>query len=112
MNASGEEALSIFKKWEEEKSPVRLIFKALSAGGIFTGRVFRATPAEVVMVSLDDDPTSGLVSVSFILPHSFSFIDPRDGGKDRELLESEMAFGVVVLFASGERCTWYELPSA
>ena len=112
MKVSADDAQSIFKKWEEEKSPVRLIFKAMSAGGIFTGRIFRSSRSEVTMVLSGEsvDPTSGFITVSLLLADSFSFIDPRDGGEDRELLSGEMEFGIFVPFTSGERCTWVALP--
>jgi hypothetical protein len=113
MNVSIEQALSIFKKWEEEKSSVRLLFKGLSSGGMFTGKVFRSTPEEVVMIPPSEDTVTGdssFITISFILADSFAFIDPRDGGEDRELLSGEMEFGIFVHFTSGERCTFPGLP--
>ena len=113
MNVSVEQALSIFKKWQDEKSPVRLLLKALSVGGVFTGRVFSSAPSEVVMIPSEEDrvnPDSSWLTVSFLLADSFAFIDPRDGGEDRELLSGEMEFGILVHFRSGERCSFVQLP--
>ena len=119
MTASVEEALSIFKKWEDEKSRVRVIFRSFLIGGFFTGTVKTATRSTIAIFSEDKpedgsenkEAPSGMVSVSLETAVSFGFIDPREGGDDRKLLESEMTFGVTVSFASGERCTWYGLPS-
>lgn len=115
MNVSMEQASSIFRKWEEEKSPVRLILKGLSAGGLFTGKVFRSTTSEVTLIPVGEEtvsPDSSFLTVSFILADSFAFIDPRDAGEDRELVSGEMEFGIFVHFSSGERCTFAGIPSS
>jgi hypothetical protein len=113
MDVSSEQALSIFSKWKDEKSPVRLIFKLLNIGGIFTGTIFKCDSSEVAMIPLGESVVSGdssFVAISFNLADSFAFIDPRDAGEDRELVSREMEFGVFVHFSTGERCTWALLP--
>lgn len=109
MTVSVEDALSIFRKWEEEKSPVLVIFRSFLVGGFFTGTA-RLVPSGVAVCSVG--VLAGVVSVTFADAVSFEFVDPR-AAKDeegRKLLESEMTFGISVAFRSGERCIWYGVP--
>ena len=113
MNVSIEQAFSIFSKWKEEKSSVRLLFKLLNVGGLFTGTVFKCDSSEIVMIPSGEstvNPETSFMIVSLLLADSFAFIYPRDAGEDRELVSGEMESGVFVHFSSGERCTWAVLP--
>lgn len=113
MHSSMEEALSIFRKWEEEKSSIRVIMKLFSVGGLFQGSVFKVdSDGLTILLRGAEDPLSGCLSISLVLARSITFIDPRDGPteEDRVVLAREMSFGVGVVFSSGERLELYAVP--
>jgi hypothetical protein len=114
MESSEEEALSVLRKWLEERSTVRLQFESFKFKGIFTGIVIKVSEQEVMIGPSDfsyDVTPQAVFSISLTAPHRFEFKDSRDAinDEDRKDLEATMTFMVVILFSSGDRCILYGL---
>ncbi|HTX40582.1 MAG TPA: hypothetical protein VMD25_02045 [Acidobacteriaceae bacterium] len=118
MEVSREQALSLCRKWLEEGAPVRFLFESGTVTGRLTGRVAKVSDLSDInpaigIVSADfseDEMPASLAGISLNSVRSFAFADPREAGSGRDVLESEMDFGVIFFFITGERCILYELP--
>ena len=114
MRSSMEEALSLCRKWKEEKAAVRVVLKLSSVGGVLEGTVFSVDSNSVTILPVgSESPLSGLLTISLLLARSMNLIDPRAASteEDREVLSKEMSFGLGVTFMSGERLYLYEVPA-
>jgi hypothetical protein len=116
MTVSDEEALSILTKWKNDGSSVRIQFRFSGIKGFVTGRVLGVAEGLILMGTFleprsEGDSPSALIEVPLVLVHSFVFVDPRDSGEERDVLASEMEFGLIAYFTTGECCAWYELPT-
>ena len=111
------DALSFCHKWQEEKSIVRFVLRSPIVPMRFTGTIVEVIePSDeppFVKFASEDISSDGLPAcistICFALAVSFSFVDPRDAGAGREIMEGEMDFGLIINFLSGERCILYEL---
>ena len=112
------DALSFCHKWQEEKSLVRFVLKSSIVPMRFTGTVIEVIePSKenppLVKLASEDIASDGLpgciATICFALAVSFSFVDPREAGSGRKIMEGEMEFGLIISFLSGEQCILYEL---
>jgi hypothetical protein len=115
MDVSEEDALSVLRKWLDERSPVRFQFDSPPIfKGIFTGIVIELSEREILLgpsgYSGEANPRA-VFSISLSTPHYFKFKDPREATthEDRKELEATMTFMVVIHFVGGGRCLLYEL---
>jgi len=115
MVVTDDDALSILRKWCEERSSVRFQFETPSAfKGIFTGIILSVSEREILIgpsdFSADEEPKA-VFSVSLTIPHAFEFKDSRaaETEEDREVLEKTMTFMIVIKFFGDDRCLIYEL---
>ena len=117
MQASMDEALSVFRKWKEDDSRVTCLLKLDSVGSVLNGTVFRVDSDSITIIP-DGHGTpadrSGFITVSLLLARSISFVDPRSAltDNDREALSREISSGIGITFSSGERCILLELVSS
>ncbi len=115
MQASGEEILSVLRKWLIDRSPVRVDFWFSSAKGSLTGFVVKAA-ADAIVVSqseADEHTTPGtLMAISLARATGFAFADSREAIslEHRKLLASEMESVVMVFLSAGERFAISVLP--
>jgi hypothetical protein len=111
MRISDDEALNIFKKWQEEGSVIRCLIPSPSFRVVLAGKLDRAADGSVVPRPSSEQDSGSFVAISLTLVRSFEIVGPRDGDdEDREVLESQISFGATIFFLSGESCALYELP--
>ncbi|MGB9488569.1 MAG: hypothetical protein WCD04_20945 [Terriglobia bacterium] len=103
MFSSEEEAFSLFRKWNSEKLPMRFVFTPSYGGGIFSGTIAEVTRTTVRLTGAGFELTLSLLGARFEYDESREAPAP--------LRDLEYVARVIVVFPSGDRIGFFELPT-